>query len=97
MAAGDIKSLAGLVAAEALTELQTSVGQMSVSQRNEIMIQKDDIYLSFPYQVCARLRGWKQFMFILFRFRLELCLTKQTKGCRSDGLRLRWFSMCCAD
>lgn len=54
LASGDVKSLHGLVSAEALGELQRAVGSMSMAQRNEILIKKDDIYLTFPYQVRYR-------------------------------------------
>lgn len=47
----DVHSLAGLVATEAIDELRGTTARMSVAQRNEIPINKDDIYLSFPYQV----------------------------------------------
>lgn len=51
LASGDVKSLHGLVSAEALGELQRTVGNMSMAQRNEILIKKEDIYLTYPYQV----------------------------------------------
>lgn len=51
MSSGNIKRLNGLVSDEALTELEATVNRMSVAQRNEISVIKDDIYLSFPYQV----------------------------------------------
>lgn len=51
MASGDIKSLDGLVSAEAIDELKKNLSVMSVSQRNDIAVRKDDIYFSFPYQV----------------------------------------------
>lgn len=51
MSSGDIKRLDGLVSDDALTELEATVNRMSVAQRNEIAVIKDDIYLSFPYQV----------------------------------------------
>lgn len=47
----DVHSLAGLVASEAIDELHGTIARMSVAQRNEIAINKEDIYLSFPYQV----------------------------------------------
>lgn len=53
MSSGDIKRLDGLVSDEALTELEATVNRMSVAQRNEISVIKDDIYLSFPYQVIS--------------------------------------------
>lgn len=66
IAAGDVKSLTGLVANDALTELQQSVGGMSVAQRNEIMIIKDDIYLSFPYQVGRIFAHLNNFIMVFF-------------------------------
>lgn len=47
----DMKSLGGLVASDAIDELRGTTSRMSMAQRNEIPINKDDIYLSFPYQV----------------------------------------------
>lgn len=51
LASGELNSLDGLVSAEALDELKRNISVMSVSQRNEIAVLKDDIYFSFPYQV----------------------------------------------
>lgn len=51
LATGELQSLEGLVSTEALDELKKNLSVMSVSQRNEIAVIKDDIYFSFPYQV----------------------------------------------
>lgn len=51
LASGEMNSLDGLVSTEALDELKKNISVMSVSQRNEIAVSKDDIYFSFPYQV----------------------------------------------
>lgn len=61
MAAGETKTLGGLVSSEALIELHTSVSGMSLAQRNEMVIDKEDIYLTFPYQV--RLE-WRDLIFL---------------------------------
>lgn len=47
----DMQGLNGLVASEALDELRATIPRMSMAQRGEIPINKEDIYLSFPYQV----------------------------------------------
>lgn len=51
LGSGDMKELKGMVAPEAYFELQQAIANMSVAQRNEIVVKKDDIYLTFPYQV----------------------------------------------
>lgn len=51
LASGELNSLDGLVSTDALDELKKNLSVMSVSQRNEIAVIKDDIYFSFPYQV----------------------------------------------
>ncbi len=51
LASGELNTLDGLVSADALDELKKNLAVMSVSQRNEIAVIKDDIYFSFPYQV----------------------------------------------
>jgi len=51
LAAGEIKALEGLVAPDILPKLQSSIALMSLPQREQIAINKDDIYFSFPYQV----------------------------------------------
>lgn len=51
LAAGEFQSLDGLVSSEALHELKKNLSVMSMSQRNEIAVIKDDIYFSFPYHV----------------------------------------------
>lgn len=51
LAEGDIAVLNGLVSSDIVAELKASVSKMSVAQRSELRVDKDDIYLSFPYQV----------------------------------------------
>lgn len=51
LASGEFQSLDGLVSSDALDELKKNLSVMSMSQRNEIAVIKDDIYFSFPYQV----------------------------------------------
>lgn len=51
MANGELSNLNGMVAEEAITELQHTVSKLSVSQRNEVCVNKEDVYLAFPYQV----------------------------------------------
>ncbi|KAF5280401.1 hypothetical protein FQR65_LT03210 [Abscondita terminalis] len=48
---GNLKALKGLVASEALPDLQKSVSLMSLAQREQLAIDIEDIYFSFPYQV----------------------------------------------
>lgn len=55
LAAGEFQSLEGLVSSEAIGELKKNLSVMSVSQRNEIAVIKEDIYFSFPYQVSRSL------------------------------------------
>lgn len=51
LAGGEIKSLHGLVDRTALNDLKYSIEKMSVAQRYDLMVLKEDIYFSFPYQV----------------------------------------------
>ncbi|KAG4072872.1 hypothetical protein HA402_002615 [Bradysia odoriphaga] len=51
LASGELQSLDGLVSTEAQDELKKNLSVMSVSQRNEVAVNKDDIYFTFPYQV----------------------------------------------
>lgn len=48
---GEIKSLEGLVTNDIIPNLQKVISLMSLSQREQIAINVDDIYFSFPYQV----------------------------------------------
>lgn len=48
---GDIKSLEGLVTSEVIPTIQKAVSLMSLSQREQISVNAEDIYFSFPYQV----------------------------------------------
>ncbi|KAJ6632718.1 m-AAA protease-interacting protein 1, mitochondrial [Pseudolycoriella hygida] len=51
VASGELNSLDGLVSPEALNEIKRNFSVMSVGQRNEIAINKEDIYFGFTYQV----------------------------------------------
>lgn len=51
LATGEWQSLDGLMSTEALNELKKNISDMSVGQRSEIAVNKDDIYFTFPYQV----------------------------------------------
>ncbi|EAT41135.1 AAEL007196-PA [Aedes aegypti] len=51
LAGGELKSLDGLVDRQTLNDLKNTIGKMSVAQRYDLMVQKEDIYFSFPYQV----------------------------------------------
>lgn len=48
----DFKSLEGLVDKDAIAALKTAVSKLSVTQRQLLSIEKDDIFYAFPYQVC---------------------------------------------
>ncbi|CAG9792392.1 unnamed protein product [Diatraea saccharalis] len=47
----DFKALEGLVDKDAIEALKTAVSQLSVSQRQLLGIDKEDIFYAFPYQV----------------------------------------------
>ncbi|XP_058449854.1 m-AAA protease-interacting protein 1, mitochondrial [Malaya genurostris] len=51
LSGGELKNLEGLVDRQTLQDLKDSVGKMSVAQRYDLMVDKKDIYFSFPYQV----------------------------------------------
>lgn len=51
IACGDVSGLNGLVDQETADAIQKATSRMSVAQRNEINVSKDDIFFSFPYQV----------------------------------------------
>ncbi|XP_055544064.1 m-AAA protease-interacting protein 1, mitochondrial [Wyeomyia smithii] len=51
LAGGELKNLEGLVERPVINDLKSSVGKMSVAQRYDLMVDKEDIYFSFPYQV----------------------------------------------
>lgn len=51
LAANDFKSLDGMVVPEALETLKTNIQRMSVAQRNEIAVNQEEVYFSFPYEV----------------------------------------------
>lgn len=55
MASGDLKNLDGLVSNDAIPDLQRSVSLMSLAQREQLAINAEDIYFSFPYQVSLKL------------------------------------------
>ncbi|XP_055373475.1 uncharacterized protein LOC129606883 isoform X2 [Condylostylus longicornis] len=48
---GDFNSLEDIVDPSAVAELKTVLAQMSLSQRSELRVAKEDIYFTFPYQV----------------------------------------------
>lgn len=52
---GDIKSLNGLVTSDIMPNLHKTVSLMSLADRDQIAINSDDIYFSFPYQVLTLL------------------------------------------
>ncbi|XP_055917791.1 m-AAA protease-interacting protein 1, mitochondrial [Eupeodes corollae] len=47
----NLTELKNLVSQEAIDEIKPVIETLSVSQRKQLEINKDDIYLSFPYQV----------------------------------------------
>lgn len=51
LASGDWDGLKGLVLDDIVPELKENLSKMTVSQRSEVVIAPDDIYLTFPYQV----------------------------------------------
>lgn len=51
IAEGDVKALEGLVTEDVLPAIQKALAMMSLSQREQISVNADDIYFSFPYQV----------------------------------------------
>lgn len=65
----DFKSLEGLVDKEAIASLKTAVSQLSVSQRQMLAVDKEDIFYAFPYQV-----GFVHFLWLMAF--LYLCSTK---------------------
>ncbi|XP_055692669.1 m-AAA protease-interacting protein 1, mitochondrial [Lutzomyia longipalpis] len=48
---GDTTDLTDLLSRECATEITASIRKMSVAQRHEIRVIKEDVYFSFPYQV----------------------------------------------
>lgn len=48
---GDLKSLHGLVTDDVIPTIQKAASLMSLSQREQISVNAEDIYFSFPYQV----------------------------------------------
>lgn len=51
LAAGDFKSLNGLVDDETLGIVRKRIERMSLAQRSAIAVNCEDVYFSFPYQV----------------------------------------------
>ncbi|KAF9803871.1 hypothetical protein SFRURICE_013148 [Spodoptera frugiperda] len=47
----DFKSLDGLVDKDAIAALKSAISKLSVSQRQLLAIEKEDIFYAFPYQV----------------------------------------------
>lgn len=59
LAQGDWEGLKDLVTEDIVPELKESMSKMNVAQRQEVVIAKDDIYLTFPYQVrMGRISGY---------------------------------------
>lgn len=65
LANGDWEGLKDFVADDILPELKESLSKMTVAQRSEVAIGKDDIYLTFPYQVFVHCPLIKQFNVII--------------------------------
>ncbi|XP_049529636.1 m-AAA protease-interacting protein 1, mitochondrial [Anopheles darlingi] len=51
LAGGEAKQLEGLVDRVALNDVKQSLSKMSVAERYDIRVDKEDVYFSFPYQV----------------------------------------------
>uniref|UniRef100_A0A182NAR2 Juvenile hormone esterase binding protein n=1 Tax=Anopheles dirus TaxID=7168 RepID=A0A182NAR2_9DIPT len=51
LAGGEMKQLEGLVDRATISDLKQSLSKMSVAQRYDIQVDKEDVYFSFPYQV----------------------------------------------
>lgn len=51
MAAGEFENLKEFVEIDEVKRVQEIVEHMSVAQRNELAIVKEDVYFSFPYDV----------------------------------------------
>lgn len=51
IAGGDLKSLEGLVTQDLIPNIQNALSLMSLTQREQLAINVDDIYFCFPYQV----------------------------------------------
>uniref|UniRef100_A0A2M3ZJG9 Putative c2orf47 protein mitochondrial n=1 Tax=Anopheles braziliensis TaxID=58242 RepID=A0A2M3ZJG9_9DIPT len=51
LAGGETKQLEGLVDRVALNDVKQSLSKMSVAERYDIRVDKEDVYFSFPYQV----------------------------------------------
>lgn len=51
MAGGDISTLSNLVSQDALDKLKPIIQTLSMSQRQQLEIKKEDIYFTFPYQI----------------------------------------------
>lgn len=51
LASGDWEGLKDFVSDDIIPELKENLGKMNVAQRSLVSIAKDDIYLTFPYQV----------------------------------------------
>lgn len=51
LAGGEWDGLADFVTDDIIPELKESLSKMTVAQRSEVAIKKEDIYLTFPYQI----------------------------------------------
>lgn len=65
IAEGDFRSLQGLVSSHAISTLQRTTALLSLSQRHEISVNKDDIYFAFPYQVNTHIKSNSNFVIVL--------------------------------
>lgn len=64
LASGDWDGLSNLITAEELERIKPIVQPMSVSQRNELGVKKDDIFFAYPYEV--RFKSADNFNSVLF-------------------------------
>ncbi|KAL3288888.1 hypothetical protein HHI36_003333 [Cryptolaemus montrouzieri] len=51
LSTGEVKTLVGLVADDIIPSLQARLSLMSLTQREQLVMNEADIYFSFPYQV----------------------------------------------
>lgn len=51
LASGDWDGLKDFITEDIVPELKENLGKMNFAQRSQVAIDKDDIYLTFPYQV----------------------------------------------
>lgn len=77
----EIDGLRGLVTQEALREVKDSVAKMSMAQRNQLAVDKDDVYFCFPYQIGIMFdesdsvqKRWVEITMVYHVLRGEKCL-----------------------